>query len=380
VLNTKRLTLAECAVVISIAILSKAGTPTTPKEIADYLKEDVQTVRNILERLRNKGLVLSSLAFGLGGFASISSSSQVRGRERIYRLVDDVKNILDKYPEILKWTKVNLGIEDEKKLMEFINKRAEELRLVLSASSARGVPYDQMPLHTAAFRGRVEDVKLLLLERGADPNAKDNAGRTPLHFAAFRGHVEVVKLLLERGADPNAKNDAGWTPLHIAAQEGHVEVVKLLLERGADPNAKNDAGWTPLHKATNEGHVEVVKLLLERGADPNAKDNIGWTPLHDAAQEGHVEIVKLLLERGADPNAKDNAGRTPLHFAAFRGHVEIVKLLLERGADPWIADNDGRIPLDYAYDSTIRSLLIRSLLESVMRKNELRDSEGLQSG
>ena len=246
-LNTKRLTLAECAVVISIAILSKAGTPTTPKEIADYLKEDVQTVRNILERLRNKGLVLSSLAFGLGGFASISSSSQVRGRERIYRLVDDVKNILDKYPEILKWTKVNLGIEDEKKLMEFINKRAEELRLVLSASSARGVPYDQMPLHTAAFRGRVED-------------------------------------------------------------------------------------------------------------------------------------VKLLLERGADPNAKDNAGRTPLHFAAFRGHVEIVKLLLERGADPWIADNDGRIPLDYAYDSTIRSLLIRSLLESVMRKNELRDSEGLQSG
>jgi len=330
VLNTKRLTLAECAVVISIAILSKAGTPTTPKEIADYLKEDVQTVRNILERLRNKGLVLSSLAFGLGGFASISSSSQVRGRERIYRLVDDVKNILDKYPEILKWTKVNLGIEDEKKLMEFINKRAEELRLALSASSARGVPYDQTPLHTAAFRGDVEGVKQQLLERGADPNAKDNAGKTPLYLAAFRGHVEIVKLLLERGADPNAKN--------------------------------ND-GWTPLHKATNEGHVEVVKLLLERGADPNAKDNAGWTPLHDAAHGGHVEVVKLLLERGADPNAKDNSGRTPLHDAAHGGHVEIVKLLLERGADPWIADNDGRIPLDYAYDSTIHSLL-----KSAMRK------------
>ena len=313
-LNTKRLTLAECAVVISIAILSKAGTPTTPKEIADYLKEDVQTVRNILERLRNKGLVLSSLAFGLGGFASISSSSQVRGRERIYRLVDDVKNILDKYPEILKWTKVNLGIEDEKKLMEFINKRAEELRLVLSASSARGVPYDQMPLHTAAFRGRVEDVKLLLLERGADPNAKDNAGRTPLHFAAFRGHVEVVKLLLERGADPNARNKEGETPLHIAAQE--------------------------------------------------KKEYVG---------EGHVEVVKLLLERGADPNAKDDEGETPLHIAAQEGHVEIVKILLERGADPRIADNEGRIPLDYAKDSTTRSLL-----ESAMRSNELRNGGRLQ--
>jgi len=127
-LNTKKLTPAECAVVISIAILSKAGTPTTPKEIADYLKEDVQTVRNILERLRNKGLVISSLAFGLGGLARLSSSSQVRGRERIHRLVDDIKNIYQQYPEMRNWVKVSLGIEDENQLMEFINKRAEEKR------------------------------------------------------------------------------------------------------------------------------------------------------------------------------------------------------------------------------------------------------------
>jgi DNA-binding MarR family transcriptional regulator len=56
--NTKRLTPAECAVIISIDILSKAGTPTTPKKIADFLKEDVQTVRNILERLRKKSSYL----------------------------------------------------------------------------------------------------------------------------------------------------------------------------------------------------------------------------------------------------------------------------------------------------------------------------------
>ncbi|MEJ2780408.1 hypothetical protein WIW89_05740 [Stygiolobus sp. CP850M] len=127
--NPKRLTPAECAVVISIDILSKAGTPTTPKEIADYLKEDVQTVRNILERLRKKGLVISSLAFGLGGLARISSSSHVSGRERIHRLVDDIRNILQQHPEIKEWAKVGLGITDENELIEYINKRAEEKRL-----------------------------------------------------------------------------------------------------------------------------------------------------------------------------------------------------------------------------------------------------------
>ena len=127
--NTKRLTPAECAVVICIAILSKAGTPTTPKEIADYLKEDVQTVRNILERLRNKGLVISSLAFGLGGLARTSSPSHVSGREKIHRLVDDIENILQQHPEIQDWAKVSLGIKDKYKLIEYINKRAEEKRL-----------------------------------------------------------------------------------------------------------------------------------------------------------------------------------------------------------------------------------------------------------
>jgi len=121
--NTKRLTPAECAVVISIDILSKAGTPTTPKEIADFLKEDVQTVRNILERLRKKGLVISSLAFGLGGFARTSTPLHVSAGEKIYRLNDDIGDILQQHPEILDWARVNLGIKDTNELIEYIINR-----------------------------------------------------------------------------------------------------------------------------------------------------------------------------------------------------------------------------------------------------------------
>jgi DNA-binding MarR family transcriptional regulator len=127
--NIKKLTPAECAVITSIYILSKAGKPTTPKEIADFLKEDIQTVRKILERLRKKDILISSLALGLAGLARVSSSSQVSGRERIYRLTSDIENIWQRHPEILDWAKVGLGIEDENELIEYINKRAEEKRL-----------------------------------------------------------------------------------------------------------------------------------------------------------------------------------------------------------------------------------------------------------
>jgi len=272
--HEKKLTPAECAVVISIDILSKAGIPTTPKKIADFLKEDVQTVRNILERLRKKGLVISSLAFGLGGFARKSSSSQVSGRERIHRLVDDIENILQQHPEILDWAKVSLGINDKNELIEYINKLAEKERL-------ESTDWD-----------------------------------IELFGAAMTGDLIDVQTALENGANPNFKNNIGWTPIHLAAVKGHVEIVRVLLERGADPNAKeNIYGWTPLHIAANIGYFRIVKLLLERGADPNAKDNDGRTPLHIAAREGRVEIVKILLERGADPRIADNEGHTPLDYA-----------------------------------------------------------------
>ena len=216
-------------------------------------------------------------------------------------------------------------------------------------------------LHSAASAGDVKRVKELL-EKGADPNARDEDGRTPLYWAAFRGHVEVVKLLLEHGADPNAEDEAGRTPLHAAMFYGCIEVAKHV--------------YMHCLQQRQVSLVEVVKLLLQHGADPDARDKYGRTPLHDAACLGHVEIVKLLLELGADPNAQDKNGETPLHTALSRCNVEVVKrlevvkLLLEHGADPTVKDRNRNTPLDVARREGHRAIvsLIEGWIEEWLRR------------
>jgi ankyrin repeat protein len=76
----------------------------------------------------------------------------------------------------------------------------------------------------------------------------------------------MVKLLVERGADVNAKTTDGRTALIFACNMGMTEVVKLLVERGADVNAKTTDGHTPLSVAVNENHPQLAAYLSTVGA------------------------------------------------------------------------------------------------------------------
>lgn len=61
-------------------------------------------------------------------------------------------------------------------------------------------------------------------------------GYTALHLACIFGRIMRAKLLIDRGANVNAKTNSGFTPLHIAIQNCLDIVVKHLIEANADVN------------------------------------------------------------------------------------------------------------------------------------------------
>ena len=96
----------------------------------------------------------------------------------------------------------------------------------------------------------------------------------------------MVKILVEAGANVQARNNIGDTPLNrAAAHNGNPVVVKVLLEAGADIEAQSEDGWTPLHdSAVFNKTPTVVTALLDAGANPKAETNEGKTAF-DLMQE-----------------------------------------------------------------------------------------------
>lgn len=177
-------------------------------------------------------------------------------------------------------------------------------------------PKKDTPLIQASRMGDVNKVRELI-SAGATVTLHNiqNVNVTALQIAAQNGHREVAQLLIDGGADKEAKTPDGRTPLHIAAQNGHSQVAQLLIDRGADKEHKCQVGFTPLHAAAQFGKGNVAQLLIEKGADKEAKSQGGSTPLHFATRNGHIQVVQLLIEKGADVHARNNQGLSPYTIA-----------------------------------------------------------------
>ena len=139
-------------------------------------------------------------------------------------------------------------------------------------------------------------------------------------MASQQGHLDVVRELLARGADVNARRNAGATALHHASWKGHAEVVRELLSRGAAVNARASNGRTPLINACDKGQLAAATLLLDAGADLALLDNVGWSALRFAEQRVELD--------GGEPEE----GKVPPTAAQRREHKALVALLKARGA------------------------------------------------
>jgi uncharacterized protein len=88
-------------------------------------------------------------------------------------------------------------------------------------------------------------------------------GDTPLHLAALWGDRHAIRLLLEAGADVNAKGDMDACPLYFAVMGGHVHAAEVLLQHGADPDAENQLGFTPRSLASHNDNKAMIAVFRD---------------------------------------------------------------------------------------------------------------------
>ena len=172
-------------------------------------------------------------------------------------------------------------------------------------------------LHEAAGAGNLPAIAngQLLPAAPTRPFAGRQLWRHPLHRAASTADATTVKVLLDNGADLQAKGAQNRSPLHCGCVSGNVGVVRVLIEAGADVNCKAAAGNTALIYACGSGSLPCVRVLIGAGADVNMKGETGRTPLHAASKGGFADVAEGAVGRpGAEADVKGTAGNTPLQL------------------------------------------------------------------
>ncbi|KAL1616289.1 hypothetical protein SLS56_011474 [Neofusicoccum ribis] len=127
-------------------------------------------------------------------------------------------------------------------------------------------------LHSAAYNGHDRIVEMLL-DKGFDVNNMSRSYGSPL-AAAAAGCFESIdsepfkktfQILLNYGANVNARGGMHETALHAAARFGHSDLVEMLLDNGATVDMPSPLG-TPYHVASDNRNLEVMEILRDRGA------------------------------------------------------------------------------------------------------------------
>ena len=134
-----------------------------------------------------------------------------------------------------------------------------ELLVARGADVNRANALGERALMHAAWRGNIDAVRWLLA-KGARVNSEPMHW-SALHYAVFGGHRDVAALLLERGADLNARIANGSSVLMMAVYEGHEQLARELIARGADRSVKNDRGDGALEWAFKFKRLAIARLV-----------------------------------------------------------------------------------------------------------------------
>ncbi|MCJ1306964.1 hypothetical protein MMC25_000608 [Agyrium rufum] len=217
----------------------------------------------------------------------------------------------------------------------------EVLKMLLEYGADLHLPDYQLnsPLHYAKTTACAE----ILLKHGASASVRNCWGATVLHTLCLNsGDASHLLLLLDHGADCNARDREDQTPLHSAIVERRTAFVELLLSRGADVDVKNDSGDSPLRFAIMFNAYDSLRAILDahkETADFGSINSYGHTFTHSIARAADAKTVEILMAArienlAIDVNSIDKQGKTSKEYfeekIQLKGNLDLLQETFER--------------------------------------------------
>ena len=192
--------------------------------------------------------------------------------------------------------------------------------------------------------------------------------------------LKGVKLLLDSGADFQAKDEVGLTPIFKSVDSGITEIVQLFLDKGENINSILEGSEDSLlHHAMVSCNRPMIKFLIDKGADIKQASGSNRLPIHEAAAVGCVDgLWELILTRRVSkqipsPSKNENKckegyeenclfGAAPLHFAAKSGELNTTEFLFLIQSEFDARDEDGKMAKYYARTESIKDYFDERLI------------------
>jgi ankyrin repeat protein len=216
---------------------------------------------------------------------------------------------------------------------------ASGLSLIAGAACKPATPREQF---RRALRGSDPARVQAALAAGQSATEPFEDSATPLHVAAGAtpANAEIAHLLLEAGADVQARDWAGKTPWDLVWEDERAmwadtaAFLAELVDAGYRPSVEPvEGGRTLLHQvAARCPSTRLTSRLIDTmELDVHARDDNGWTPLHDAAMHDNADAAVALLDKGADVNAQSTK---TFGKSQRRGETEIWAWRYDAGSQP----------------------------------------------
>ncbi|SCV58166.1 related to ankyrin 1 [Fusarium fujikuroi] len=283
-------------------------------------------------------------------------------------------------------------------------RRLDICKMLLESNADPDLTPDKVntPLIQAISEGDLDIVKLLIEnkatidKREAPPD--DGWSRTPMQVAVDWNRPEIVQYLIEKGADPDARDSDGIpvigsagnadsrTALNFAICSNHLATVQVLLDAKTKPDINAAMIYGDLRIVIPNGYIEIVEAMLEAGVDVNKTDENGESLLAWAIKlNAPSGMIRKILEYNPDLEMRDKKENTALHCITRFTTLETVRLVVNAGGRLDLLNSDKNTPLIMAIGTEMDdvffymlnkepSLLTQNFITSQQRVSALQEA------